>query len=358
MTIITQVADFQNKYLKKDNLLILHLTDKCNNRCGFCMIEGIHGKFSFPYEAALELIEELPAGSKVDLFGGEPTLYPHFFELLQYIQSKDLKCSIATNGRLFSRKDFTGKVAAITGGNVYVRTSLYGLTAEIHDRVTGVKKSYAELMLGLDHIVSARMLCQVNIVITLNNLPDLPEMTELVIDKGVKRIKFGLIVDAGSCVQLVPTLTGIRPQLSKAIETAVKNDLTVTVEKAPLCLLPKYMNEFSSEKVLGQWPRFYDDQGECGCCIVRNWCDGLDPQYAGEFGVEGIRRVEKIPLTALTPFPADAGENHIRFLKLNLFSLPDHSINNERCASIMLKLIEKAGEKHARIAFVPTVLQQ
>lgn len=346
------VTDLQNKYLKKDNLLILHLTDRCNNRCRFCMVDGIHGQFSFPYEATLELIDQLPARSKVDLFGGEPTLYPRFFELLQYIRSKSLKCSIATNGRLFSNKEFTGKVVAITGGALYVRTSLYGLTAEVHDSLTGVNRSYAELMLGLDNIVAARIPCQVNIVITLMNLPDLPEIVRLVIDKGVRRIKFGLIVDARSCLQLVPPLAQIRPQLAEAVQLAERNGLIVTVEKAPLCLLPEYMNEFSSERVLGQWPRFYDDTGECGCCVVRKWCDGLDPQYAGEFGPEGLRRVEKIPRALLAPFPQDAGDGHIRFLKLNLFAMPQDSIEHKHCKMIMLKLIDQANKKHARIAFV------
>nr|WP_276327738.1 radical SAM protein [Dehalobacterium formicoaceticum] len=331
----------------------MHLTDRCNNRCRFCMVDEIHGQFSFPYETALELIDKLPAGSKVDLFGGEPTLYQHFFDLLQYIQSKRLKCSIATNGRLFSKREFTDKVAAITGGECYIRTSLLGLSAEVHDRLTGVKGSYAELIAGLDHIVSAAMPCQVNIVITTDNLRELSEITKLAIDKGVPRIKFGLIVDAQSSPELVPTLDQIRPQLSEAVQIAENNGLTVTVEKAPLCLLPEYMNQFSSESVIGKWPRFYDDTGECGVCVARNWCDGLDPQYAAEFGTAGIRRIEKIPRKVLTPFPNDLSNgNQIRFLKLNLFAMPQKFIEHEQCEMIMLNLIEQTRQKHARIAFI------
>jgi len=346
------VTDLKNKYLEKDNLLILHLTDRCNNRCRFCMVDEIHGNFSFPYETALRLIDKLPVGSKVDLFGGEPTLYQRFFDLLQYIQSKSLKCSIATNGRLFSNRDFTSKVVTITGGNLYVRTSLLGLSTEVHDGLTGVKGSHAELMAGLDNIISATMLCQVNIVITTMNLPDLSEITRLVIDKGVQRIKFGLIVDALSSLDLVPTLVQIRPQLEKAVQIAERHGLTVTVEKAPLCLLPEYMNQFSSESVLGKWSRFYDDTGECGYCVARNWCDGLDPQYVEEFGPEGISRIEKIDHTILTPFPLDVSNANIRFLKLNLFEMPQNFIEQEQCKMIMLKLIEQTREKHARIAFI------
>ncbi len=348
--------DLQRKYLKKNNLMILHLTDRCNNRCNFCMVDDIHSSFCFPYKTALELIDGMPPRSKIDLFGGEPTLYPHFFGLLQHIQAKNMVCSVATNGRLFAKKHFTDRVSEITQGTLYVRTSLHAPTAKYHDSITGVKGSFHDLMTGLDHIVLEEMPCQVNIVITKRNLTELLEMTKLIINKGVKRIKFSLIIRSQSYINIVPTLSEIRPHLLKSLHLAKVNRLRILIEKAPLCLSPEYMNEFSSERELSPWPRYFYDEGACGNCIVRRWCDGIDPEYVEYFGTDGIAHIEKISSALFKPLPQYFEEDQINFLKFNLFSMPEKLIHQQRYEEMMVKLINEAHRKFARIAFVPSHL--
>lgn len=351
-------TDREKKYLKRDNLLILHLTDWCNNNCSFCMVDKIHGSFSFPYEEVLALVDTLPAGAKVDLFGGEPTMHPNFFEILAYLRARGMDCSVATNGRAFASQPFTRKIAEITGGKLYVRTSLYGLTAEEHDQATGVAGSYRELMAGIDNVVAANLTCQVNIVLTKKNIPRLEEITRLVASKNVERIKFGLLVDSVSCLDIVPTLAEVRPQLVKSANLAREEGLRVTIEKAPLCLAPEFMNEFSTERDIGQWPRFFDDNGECGACLMRKWCDGLDPGYAEAFGTWGIARITKVPIAVLSAFPEKMADARVRFLKFNLFGLPDGSFPEDRCEEIISGILEEGRGKLAKVAFVPESLTQ
>lgn len=349
-------AELKKKHLKRDNLLILHLTDWCNNRCGFCMIDEVHGPFSFPYDEAVSLVDELPAGSKVDLFGGEPTMHPRFLDLLAHIYSRGLECSVATNGRMFSKKEFFNRVREITGPSVYVRTSLYGLTAAAHDSATGVTGSYDELMRGMDNVVAAGMACQVNIVLTRRNLAELEAITRLVIAGGAGRIKFGLLMGSSASTDIIPTISEVRAGLVKPLGIAREAGLKVTVEKAPLCVAPEYMSEFSSERDLGGWPRYFDDSGECGLCVMRKWCDGLDPEYAAAFGTEGILRIERVSREVLSPFPDAPGPGQVRFLKFNLFALPAQSGAGNGCEEMIKAVIEEAGRKHARVAFVPASL--
>jgi pyruvate-formate lyase-activating enzyme len=345
-------ATLSRKYLKADNLLILHLTDRCNNRCGFCMVDGIHGRFSFPYDAALTLMDTLPPGSKVDLFGGEPTMHPRFLDLLQEIRDRDLKCSVATNARLFAREDFCQAVVERTGRELYVRTSLHGLSAESHDAVTRSKGSFAQTMQGVAHILARGLVCQINIVVTKQTLPDLVAITRFVADNGVPMIKFGLIVDAGSCADMVPTLEETGHVLREAMDLAMEKGLIVTVEKAPLCLVPSHLQHFSTERLLGKWPRVFDDAGACGSCVVRKWCDGLDPEYAAIFGTAGIHRIDKLPRNLLRPFPEAYTPDSLRFLKLNLFAMPPDTMDRQTCETIMVAMLAEAKHKHARIAFV------
>ncbi len=345
-------ATLSRKYLKADNLLILHLTDRCNNRCGFCMVNGIHGQFSFPYGTALTLMDTLPSGSKVDLFGGEPTMHPRFLDLLQEVRNRNLKCSVATNARLFAREDFCQAVVERAGRELYVRTSLHGLSAETHDAVTRSKGSFAQTMQGVAHILAHGMVCQINIVVTKQTLPDLVAITRFVADNGVPMIKFGLIVDVGSCADIVPSLEETRQPLTESMDLALSRGLAMTVEKAPLCLAPAHLQHFSTERLLGKWPRVFDDAGACGSCVVRKWCDGLDPEYAAIFGTAGIHRIDKLPRNLPRPFPEAYTPDSLRFLKLNLFAMPPDTMDRQTCENIMVAMLAEAKHKHARIAFV------
>lgn len=349
-------TDLSNRYLLRDNLLILHLTDWCNNRCRFCMVDKIHSSFSFPYDEIIALVDQLPVGAKVDLFGGEPTLHPNYFDILSHLQNSEKKCSVATNGRAFANPSFTRKTATVTGGELYVRTSLYGLTAKEHDLSTGVKGSFNELMAGIDNIVAAKMTCQVNIVLTRQNISKLDMITRLVASKKVDRIKFGLLVNASSCAEILPRLTEIRPKLIESIHIAKDEGLGVTIEKAPFCLVPEYMNEFSTERSIGKWPRVFDDHGECAGCLMREWCDGLDPDYAENAGIGELTRITQVPMDVTSDFPEKSKDTGVRFLKFNIFRLPYDSFPEDRCREIISGVLEDGKKKFARVAFVPDAL--
>lgn len=307
----------------------------------------------FPYDAAISLVDTLPIGSKVDLFGGEPTMHPNFFDILNNIYTKGMECSVATNGRYFSKRKFFKRVADITKESLYVRTSLYGLSATEHDLATGVKGSYDELMAGLNNIVATDMVCQVNIVITKKNISSLEEMTRLIVNKKVGRIKFGLLINCSSCPTIVPSLSEIRNNLIRSVKIAKLHGLKVTIEKAPLCIAPEYMNNFSGERDLGQWSRVFDDDGNCGDCLMRRWCDGLDPDYVNLFGTKGISKILKIHPTVVSPFPLNVQSANVKFLKLNLFCLPDGKTSLGMCEKIVSGVLEEGRKKLARIAFVP-----
>ena len=86
----------------------IEVTKNCNHRCAFCFSNGgLKGtvnynnkNMSFPYDRLITLIDELKdIGVKaISLTGvGDPLVYPHIFELLDYIASKDIEIGITTN---------------------------------------------------------------------------------------------------------------------------------------------------------------------------------------------------------------------------------------------------------------------
>ena len=89
--------------MKGTKSLIINLDKICNQDCLFCFQwnhkQNIHPTLS-------TLLESIVDVDRVDLFGGEPTVYNNFFELLDFLCKNQIKISLATNMIRFSEKDF------------------------------------------------------------------------------------------------------------------------------------------------------------------------------------------------------------------------------------------------------------
>jgi hypothetical protein len=88
----------------------LNVNQACNLRCKWCYAEhtGYSPKQEMPLEMAKHLVElSLEIGVReFVLIGGEPTLWPHLFELLTFIKKCDTPVSVITNAIRFSDDDF------------------------------------------------------------------------------------------------------------------------------------------------------------------------------------------------------------------------------------------------------------
>ncbi len=115
----------------------------CNNRCKWCYaINTLDSKSDMDFQKAKLLVQELHRRkvSHIILIGGEPTIYPNFISLIEYIRSFGISVSVATNGKKFSDLEFTKRVLAtginsidislkaITEKEYYLNTNSFGLT--------------------------------------------------------------------------------------------------------------------------------------------------------------------------------------------------------------------------------------
>src|SRR5450756_1416338 len=115
----------------RDSYLLVHLTDRCNLGCRHCYRAGAKkGDLSaFSHRRMLEEFED-GGGLRLLLSGGEPLLYPYFWQLNDLLPAFDIRVVLLTNGTLLDRRS-----AALL--NVHeVQASLDGLE-ESHDRLRG-----------------------------------------------------------------------------------------------------------------------------------------------------------------------------------------------------------------------------
>lgn len=117
----------------------LEITEACNMNCIHC-----YGEWGHPIEKSdkyltcdewknvIDRIWDVGCRS-IQLIGGEPLISPYFSELLRYAYYKGMKhIDIFTNGTLINEK----LIELFEETHSYIRVSLYGHTANIHDAIT------------------------------------------------------------------------------------------------------------------------------------------------------------------------------------------------------------------------------
>ena len=85
----------------------------CNNNCSWCYAKNtLSSKARMDFEKAKMAVDELKRRcvKKIVLIGGEPTIYPNFCELVDYIKKQGIHVSVASNGRKFADMDFAKAV--------------------------------------------------------------------------------------------------------------------------------------------------------------------------------------------------------------------------------------------------------
>lgn len=91
--------------------IVLHImpTSVCNLKCKFCSVKDRVTKEILDLDKVIKpTVDELTKrGLKAVIIsgGGEPTLYPKFEELINYLKSKNLEIGLITNGTLLTKYD-------------------------------------------------------------------------------------------------------------------------------------------------------------------------------------------------------------------------------------------------------------
>jgi mycofactocin radical SAM maturase len=159
--------------------LTWELTYACNLACSHCLSSsGRRDPRELSTAEAKAVIDELERMQVfyVNIGGGEPTIRPDFWELLDYAVEHHVGVKFSTNG---SR--ITAETAARLAGNDYVdvQISLDGATAEVNDAVRG-EGSYATAIGAVEHLAAAGMKgFKLSVVCTRENIGQLDEFKSI-----------------------------------------------------------------------------------------------------------------------------------------------------------------------------------
>jgi radical SAM protein with 4Fe4S-binding SPASM domain len=173
--------------IKKELQFIwLELTEACNLRCIHCYEGDEHKDVAqerLSFEQWLSILDQLKQlkCKNIEFIGGEPTVYPHFFDLLRYACSIGHKVDIYSNLQHFSDE----LVDFIKQNKITVHFSIYGSNSQVHDTITGRQGSFEKTLYWAKKLVAAGIRIVPAITIMRQNQDDYDNTVHLLESIGM-----------------------------------------------------------------------------------------------------------------------------------------------------------------------------
>jgi mycofactocin biosynthetic radical S-adenosylmethionine protein MftC len=183
---VTRLVEHFERGLDAPICLTWELTYACNLSCVHCLSSsGRRDPRELSTAEAMAVVDELERMQVfyVNVGGGEPTVRPDFWELVDYATAHRVGVKFSTNG-----VRITDAVAARLASSDYVdvQISLDGATAEVNDAVRGTG-SYATARRAMDRLAAAGFRgFKVSVVCTRHNLDQLDHFKALTDSYGAQ----------------------------------------------------------------------------------------------------------------------------------------------------------------------------
>lgn len=288
------------------SVLSVHLTDKCNSKCIFCIVDAPYTEKE--YVKSENILTFLQANSDkgykaVNIHGGEPTIRPDFYEILDEIVNLGYpEVWLQTNARSLSSMKLAKKMVD-NRVNLFI-ISMHGKDAETQDGISLIKNSFDQAVQGIRNVKSLGAKVRTNTVVCNQNYKTLPDIASFVLDLGVDHVNISAIHTAGTAFRnfelVTPTYDEIQPYVFETVERVLAADKVITLEGFPYCTISgyeKYMIDWSEKKykmlyrnyLFEDYSKFMDDHARvkhemCLSCVYVNACGGVYKEYIDFFG--------------------------------------------------------------------------
>ena len=186
------------------------MTSRCNLNCVFCYAGcsckarpggggGSNGGGDMTTVEIKEVLRRIYRDAhvpSVSFTGGEPTLRDDLLELVAYARELGFRVNLITNGTRIGRK-LAQRLAR--AGLHSAQVSLEGISASVHDRITGVRGSFRKSVAGVGHLRDGGITVHTNTTLNRRNLGDAPLFPRFVKRQlGLERFSMNMIIPAGT----------------------------------------------------------------------------------------------------------------------------------------------------------------
>jgi radical SAM protein with 4Fe4S-binding SPASM domain len=160
------------------------VTSRCNLRCVHCYIQGTTSEDDLTYQEICHILDQITEEGCLWLLvtGGEPLSRPDFQDIFRYIKRKGILITLFTNGTLITPAiaDFLAEYPPYA-----VEITLYGMTADTYERVTGIPGSFERCQRGIELLRERNLYLRLKSMILSINRHELAEMKRYADNLGV-----------------------------------------------------------------------------------------------------------------------------------------------------------------------------
>ncbi len=172
-------------------LLSVHweLTYRCNERCSHCYVNILPSNTEVPGELStvdcFRVVDELVDLGALNLLlsGGEILVRRDFFQIAAYARSRRLLLRLFTNGILIN-PTVADRIAALHPYAVEI--SVYSISPERHDQITGRQRSWEMAIGALDLLRERGVRTKMKVPLMRENWQERREMEKLADDLGAQ----------------------------------------------------------------------------------------------------------------------------------------------------------------------------
>ena len=164
--------------------LHLDVTHRCNETCIHCLVA--RDQAEMPWEAMTGLVAQAAAlgFTSLSLSGGEPTLHPRFWDLLELARGLGFSFTLFTNG-LTLRPVQLARLADLRPEQV--RISLYSLDPAVHDGITTIPGSQVRTLACLEALHARGVKLYVNCPVMASSFAGFRDVAAWCDARGIER---------------------------------------------------------------------------------------------------------------------------------------------------------------------------
>ncbi len=293
----------------RDSAVLFRFGEQCNNDCPMCSNTGDAALFFHPTETLLERAAFLERSGfrRVVVTGGEPTIHPGFWTVVERLAAQGFTWDVNTHGRSFAKDGFARRAAG--QGLQRAIVSLHSHRPSTSATIFGAREvAHHETVAGVERLLDAGVDVTLNCVLTRLTLGELEAYLRAGQQRFGGRAAFKFVfpstIGKGGAWEGVALRYGdVRDEIRRVHEAARALGARIAFESFPNCILgdaaavnvgragfgeTHYLDDATGDRIYSM--RHIEAElsafGEaCRPCAALRRCPGVSRAYAKRHGV-------------------------------------------------------------------------
>jgi pyruvate-formate lyase-activating enzyme len=294
------------------SLLLFRLGELCNNRCPMCSNSGDPALWQIAREELLARVERVVGAGfrRVILTGGEPTIHPAFWEVVEAFRGAGVRWDLNSHGRSFHDPAFAAR--AMARGLDRAIVSFHSHLPATAALISGSSEAAAaQTLAGIDQLAARGARLLLNLVLCHANLDHVGDWVRFCAERWGGAVGLKVCFPwhggrGGGWEGIALRLDDVRPAVAAIRAAAARHGARVCWESLPLCVHGDPQAADVSRSGFGESHYLDDADGRtlysiraieaslhaygerCQGCAARPRCPGVEEAYLRAFGADEL----------------------------------------------------------------------